>query len=221
MSKYKIVYIDEEEDKRRNVKRAFMMKNSSSFTVKGIHPKASLDETIDEIFFEDPDVIISDYNFANHDPYVKYNGDDLILKAIERSNVICFVLTGYPEKAIPRLDDGNIVHDKNSLNDDKITFVDRVLFQLQHRDRNRETIQRRFDELIQKQITGELEAFEELELIELDDKIEMFTRKHPSPRHLKEEKYLQSFSQLLRETEALIKDCKPEERGINDGCSPS
>jgi len=112
MAKFNIAYIDESgADTRRFQRFAF-----SYFDVSPIAPKPVLKDTIKEVMDSNCDAVIADFDLAEQDPTIHYDGTDLVRAVLKkREGFPVFILTSFEDDAISKGDDVNIVYEKKEL----------------------------------------------------------------------------------------------------------
>jgi DNA-binding NarL/FixJ family response regulator len=79
MEKYKILYIDEQEEYRENFKDLA----NENLEIETAHPKKTKGQMMQFIRDNDYDAVIVDYGLMNNDPAIKYTGDEIIKKINE------------------------------------------------------------------------------------------------------------------------------------------
>lgn len=221
---YKIIYIDEYQEDIDNFLDYFDEKDSEGlFKIIPLFPKNSIEETIEEIFENKPDAIVSDYMLNEYKIDITYNipytGVVLIEKILEmKKHFPCFVMTSYDDQAIKTSQDVNVVYIKDILHGSedktnaKANFVDTVQNQIIHYKKRIEDTEKELDELIEKSESEPLNAQEEERILELEKLIEEATdKKCKIPKHLKELPTLNQIFKLIDNTDELLKELKKEE----------
>ncbi|NOT14061.1 MAG: hypothetical protein HOP21_00520, partial [Methylotenera sp.] len=141
MAKYKLVYIDEQQEDADEFKDFIEMKDSESlFEVKHLLPTQTLEEMLIKVFEETPDAVISDFQLNEHIKElgynVPYNGMELVTDFLKiRNSFPCFVMTSFATQAATASEDVNIVYIKGVLKADNkkdpkdINFLERIRIQ--------------------------------------------------------------------------------------------
>lgn len=202
MSKYKIAYIDESDSDVRRFQRF----SFNHFEVVPIIPKASIEDTCNEILQNHIDAIISDFDFSEQLSTVHYDGTDLVSFFLKkREGFPVFILTSYEDDAISKGEDVNIIYEKKEM-DQGETFLQRVKAQIEKYKHKIELEEARLLELIAETKKRKLSASEIDELAELDSKIEKSLDKESRiPNILRDDKEASDLSELLKKVDELTK----------------
>jgi HPt (histidine-containing phosphotransfer) domain-containing protein len=207
MSKYKIAYIDESEaDIRRFQRFSF-----NYFEVIPFIPKASIEETCNDILESHVDAIVSDFEFSEQLSTVHYDGTNLVsLFLKKRENFPVFILTSFEDDAISKGEDVNIIYEKKEMDEGQM-FLERVKAQIEKYKHKLEAEENRLLELIAESKKRKLDAAEMEELAELDSKIEKALDKESRiPNILRDDKEASDLSELLKKVDELAKKLDSE-----------
>lgn len=220
---YKIIYVDEYKEDIENFLDYFEDKDTQgNFEIIPLFPKNNIEETIEEIFTNKPDAVVSDYMLNEYkvdiDYNVPYTGVDLIERILEsKEKFPSFVMTSYDDQAIKTSQDVNIVYIKDILHGSeektnaKANFVDTVQSQIIHYKKRIENAEKELNELISKSEKEALNAREEERILELEKLIEEATdKKCKIPKQLKELKNLNMIHKMIDNTDELLKELKKE-----------
>ncbi|MBN2816528.1 MAG: hypothetical protein JXQ67_07565 [Campylobacterales bacterium] len=220
---FRIIYIDEYQDDIDDFLDYIEDKDSEGiFKVIPLFPMSSLDETIEKIFENKPDAIVSDYKLNEYktdiEYNVPYNGVGLLEKVLEtKKDFPCFVMTSYDDEAIKSSQDVNVVYIKDILHGSedntsaKANFVDIIQNQIIHYKKRIKDAESELDTLISKSELEPLDSFEEERILDLERLIEESTdRKCKIPKQLKELPNLNKIHKMIDNTDELIKELKKE-----------
>lgn len=202
MSRYKIAYIDESEaDIRRFQRFSF-----NYFEVIPFIPKASIEETCNDILESHVDAIVSDFEFSEQLSTVHYDGTNLVsLFLKKRENFPVFILTSFEDDAISKGEDVNIIYEKKEMDEGEM-FLERVKAQIEKYKHKLEADENRLLELIAESKKRKLDAAEMEELAELDSEIEKALDKESRiPNILRDDKESSDLSELLKKVDELAK----------------
>ncbi len=201
---YKLLYVDEQENDRREFQRAF----HESFVVEPLEPEGEIDKFVGTVLENKFDGLVSDYKLQEHSN-VNWNGAALIERVRNiKEGFPCFILTSYPDGdgdvAIESVDDANIVYDKKLYHDrERLDFLKNAIdknirnYQLRIKD-----AEERIHNLIQK---DQLSLHEQEELFELDNMLERAINKESSiPAILKQQLISGKIDDLLKLTAEVI-----------------
>ncbi len=202
MAKYKIAYIDEsQEDIRR-----FQRFSYNYFDVVPFIPKASIEDTCNEILESHVDALVSDFEFSEKLSTVHYDGTNLVsLFLKKRENFPVFILTSFEDDAISKGEDVNIIYEKKEMDNGEM-FLERIKAQIEKYKHKLETEENRLLELIAESKKRKLNDAEIEELSELDSKIEKALDKESRiPNILRNDKEASDLSELLKKVDELAK----------------
>jgi len=202
MAKYKIAYIDEsQEDIRR-----FQRFSYNYFDVVPFIPKASIEDTCNEIIESHVDALVSDFEFSEKLSTVHYDGTNLVsLFLKKRENFPVFILTSFEDDAISKGEDVNIIYEKKEMDNGEM-FLERIKAQIEKYKHKLEAEENRLLELIAESKKRKLNDAEIEELSELDSKIEKALDKESRiPNILRNDKEASDLSELLKKVDELAK----------------
>lgn len=221
---YKILFVDEDEAEIRRFQRYVRDQDTDKrFDVITKLPLENLGELVDNIFSENIDAIISDYQLAEYMPAITYTGVELIEKIQnKKANFPCFVMTSHDDKAVATSLDVNIVYIKGLMGKEsnikskglmgkegniKITFLERIKSQIDHYQAKIKNSQDELNQIIAHSKKKELTAEQEERLLYLDDFIEKSTDKESKiPKQLKRKSTLNDLHKLIENTDKLLKN---------------
>lgn len=226
---YKLLFIDEEKEQFDFFLDYIDGLNAiSKFDIVTQLPFDNLDEMIDQIIKINPDAIIVDFWLnekkgdleSNYN--VPYNGVELVeeFQSI-RPNFPCFVLTAKDIDAINSSEDVNIVYTKSLMHNEvsetkaKVTFIDRIISQINHYKTRLKNWDSELSLLIQKKISQETTIFDEERIIELDNLLEKsIDNRNSIPLEYKKISNIEKLDELISNVDELLKkisikdDCK-------------
>ena len=189
---YKIVFVDEESKARNNFLRNFIHPNRDKFDGIALPPKQTIEEMIEVIFENNPDLILTDFSLndfsATDQTYrVEYDGGELACEILDRrENFPIFIATSLGGDAARKGYDVKLIYEKygsfkdassnnrgqNESDGQHLTFADKVLYEIKSYKNHIEDCSKKFDLLIEKRSTQELSHVQEVELIRLDGVLE-------------------------------------------------
>ena len=190
---YKIVFVDEETRARNSFMRNFIEENKDKFEGVPLAPKQTIEEMIEVIFENNPDLILTDFslndfNATDQTHRVEYDGGELACEILDRrENFPIFIATSLGDDAARKGYDVKLIYEKygsfkdTSSNNNRgqtesdgqhLTFADKVLYEISSYKKHIEDCSKKFDLLIEKRSTQELSHIEEAELIKLDGVLE-------------------------------------------------
>lgn len=202
MGNYKIAYIDEsQEDIRR-----FQRFSYNYFDVVPFIPKASIEETCNEILESHIDALVSDFEFSEKLSTVHYDGTNLVsLFLKKRENFPVFILTSFEDDAISKGEDVNIIYEKKEMDNGEM-FLERIKAQIEKYKHRLETDENRLLDLLAENKNRKLNDAEIEELSDLDSKIEKALDKESRiPNTFRKDKEASDLSQLLKKIDELAK----------------
>lgn len=208
-SKFKVIYVDEDPDARKEFELNFLNKEVCNLVI--VHPKFQLNEMVDFIIEEAPEAVVSDFRLKDKEPRVTYDGVDLVkkLKSI-KTKLPCFVLTSYEGEAINVALDVNWIHDKEEIHEDendRPVFSQKVLQQIYVNKRLQDDLIEQQQELFSKLQENQLTAKEERKLVELSNEIELFIFDDKKiPNEVKSYDGLAKLDSLIQLSNQLLKD---------------
>ncbi|MBK2258020.1 hypothetical protein [Francisella philomiragia] len=213
MNKYKILFIDEEEMERIDF-RIYVEDNDSEkvFDLRTPEPGHILNDFVSTIINENYDAIITDHNLKSSNSAIQYDGLMLVEAILEvRYNFPCFILTSYEDDAIRDGKDVNIVYIKDIMvpeeeKNHQVKFIDRVKNQIEHHRKKIKDIEDEIKVLVARK---DLNADEEIRLLELDSTLEKMTNQPSSiPSKFKSKTNLEALHKLIDNTDQLLKSLK-------------
>ncbi|MDX2306420.1 MAG: hypothetical protein NW226_26665 [Microscillaceae bacterium] len=212
MSKYTIAYIDEFDQDTKQFQRYA----DQDFEIIPLLPTENIDDLIAQILESEVDAVIIDFDLTERNSNIQYKGDEVVRKILEiREDFPVFIFTSFDEQAIQQNDDVNMVYEKDVMSEPelnkKIKFKERVKKQIEHYKQKFEDRKKRLQELNEIKLTKTLTAYEEEELIELDDFIERYvSKKNKTPKKLKYREGSEQLSELIKNTEEILKAIKSQ-----------
>lgn len=225
MDRYKVIFIDEEIEQQNEVENYFD-KYNEKIDLIAIVPRNSIELMMQELDEYHPDAIISDFSLNEMKGDVKgnipYNGVELREEYLKRREGFPFiVLTAYDYQAVPKSEDVNAVYVKASIFNEenenpKVTFGERVIYQIDHYRKNIEDKQSELENLIEKRRKGETSCAEEQRIIELDSFLERaLDKKNAIPVDLKISTNSDRLKSLLDKTDEILKKLEANEQTIS------
>lgn len=214
---YKILFIDEEEQSFDDIKDYVEMSSSKDVVEVIVQmPLPSLSEMIDCIIGINPDAIITDFKLNDVKEYidynVPYNGVELVQEIQEiRETFPCFVLTSFDDLAVGESNDVNLVYIKHILHNSeetkaKASFLDKILFQIDHYRSHLSSAEEELLQLIQKRAAGKATIHDENRIIELDKFLENTTNKRAAiPKEYKTLSNTDRLTEIMNKVDELIK----------------
>lgn len=218
MSKYKIMFIDEEQDTFDDFNDYVESSPlNDKITVITKYPLATLEEMVELIFKLNPDAIVSDHMLndikTDIDYNVPYTGVDLVEEFLEiREDFPCFVLTSFDDLAVSKSEDVNKVYIKNILHSNinkeeskaKAKFLDKVLAQIDHYKTRIKIAQGDLNRLLELKKSGKAKYEDEKEIIKLDNFLENSIDKRNAIGDFEGLSNSDRLSQLLNKVDNLI-----------------
>ena len=210
--KYKIIFIEEEQESHDNFQRYFRNLLDKAEIIC-LFPKEDIDNMIAEIDENHPDAIVSDFLLNEYkcdiDYNISYNGASLVEEYQRRNPFFpCFVLTSYDINAVNTSKDVNIVYVKSLLNDscqEGVKFSDRIFHQIEHYKKKIADAQAELSELIKKRENGEADIYDEQRLIDLDSFIEQSLGKDTAvPKDMKSLSVIDKLDELIAAADTII-----------------
>lgn len=217
--KYKIVYIDEQQEDADSFMNYVEQKDATGeFEVEHLVPAATIEEMISELVGSSPNAIVSDFQLNDFKELINYNvpytGTLLVEHFQEIRNLFpCFVLTSFDTEAATNIDDVNLIYAKSIFNghEDRggLNFLDRVKAQIDHYQLKIANAENELTQLVKKKSAGGLDAPGEQKLIELDSFLEASVDGHnPVPENLKSFSNLQKLEDLIAKVDILVAEVK-------------
>ena len=214
----KILFIDEESVQQDRFVD-YIEAESTDVEVKCMVPLSSLEDMLHKIEGYCPDAIVTDFQLneikTDVTYTVQYNGIDLVNAIREQwENFPCFVITSFDDEAVNSSEDVNLVYIKDLLNrrsDDKskVTFLERVLSQI---DKYRARIAKAKQELatlILKRKSGAANIYDEQRLIEIDTFLEKSVAGNESiPEDLKKLSNIERLNALIAQADEILERVK-------------
>jgi hypothetical protein len=200
MAKFKVAYVDESDMEIRKFQRFA----HNHFEVVPIKPNPDKEVTAGEVFENNVDAVVSDFDLTDQEPTIHYNGAELIsLILAERESFPVFILTSYEADAVSKGDDVNIVYEKTELGEgDK--FLVRVRNQIEKYYHKLDEGERRLLSLIEKSTKEGLNAHEHDEVRALDKFIEnALDKKSAIPDEVRDASNASQLGELLKKVEDL------------------
>lgn len=214
MSKYYLLFIDEEEESLENFQYYIYEKdNSKEVDLEAMIPYDQLDDLLEYINENNFDAIITDHKLNEKKSSIEYDGIDLVKAILQKKEGFpCFILTGWDKDAVENGDDANIVYLKNFEDPDgdtHATFLDKIKNQIIHYRTKIKNAESELLQLIEKSKREELNAKEESRLVYLDNFISSSLDKESQiPEQLKGYKNLQELHKMIENTDCLIEKLK-------------
>lgn len=222
--KYKILFIDEEQDTLDDfldyIEASTQKGNITALTQL---PLGDLNEMIDCIIKINPDAIITDFKLNDSRESIKYNipynGTELV-QAFQsiREAFPCFVMTAFDDLAISESEDVNIVYIKNILYKDekeskaRAQFLDRVLYQINHYKFKIRDAEDELQKLIKLRQSNHANINDEKRLIELDRFLENSIDKRASiPEEFKTLSNSDKLNDLISAVDKLLDEIREDE----------
>lgn len=219
MSKFRVLFIDEERDSFDDF-LDYVEKSNRAGEIEPITelPLEDLDAMIEKIINLNPDAIITDFNLnekrVDIDYNIPYNGTELLETFLSiREGFPFFVLTAFDDIAINETNDVNKVYVKNILHKSKkeeaskakATFLDRVIASINHYSSKLKKAEEDLLKLLEKKKAKETNYEEEQKIIELDSFIEKSIDKSSSiPVDYKISSNADRLGELLSKVDELI-----------------
>lgn len=217
MSKYKILFIDEETESFDDF-LDFVEKSSKANEIDVITqlPLDNIEAMMEEIIKLNPDAIISDFRLNEKKIDVQYNvpynGAELVQTFLSiREDFPCFVLTAFDDLAVNASEDvnkvyvKNILHNKDEEGKARATFLDRVIIQIKHYKARLENAELELEKLIELKRKGEVNYDDEQRIIELDNFLEKtIDKRGVVPDNFKESSNTEKLGLLLNKVNELI-----------------
>lgn len=186
---YKIAYIDESESDRQNFQDYLKhTADLNDFFLEVLEPEPEPHEFARKLINNHYQAIIIDFDLTEKNKLIHYKGSELANEILNiRELFPVFVLTSYEDAALMKVDDVNQVYAKRSIvHDEDPLFLERVKQQIKKFEQRINDAESRILELIQLSKKTKLDAFEEEELIKLDNFIEKsLNKKSPMPNEFK------------------------------------
>ena len=214
---YKIVFIDEsEEDGDDFLDYIDSCNNADLISAKVLPPSPEIDELVETIFDMNVDAVIVDFELNEMrvliDYNVPYNGVEVVEAVLnQRDGFPCFVMTSFDDDAIKASNDVNVIYQKDILHgkvlkgEQKASFMDRVIHQIEHYRARIKNAEKEFNNLITKSREGQLNAMEESTLKDLDGFLERSAYKHAAiPDSIKEKSMKADIHKLIENTDKLL-----------------
>lgn len=213
---YRILFVDEVVDDMRRFQRYVNKEDSNKeFEVIVKMPVENIEELIEDIFSEQIDAVISDFQLAEYADNITYTGVQLINKILQRKNKFpCFVMTSHDDKAVATSSDVNLIYIKALLAKEdkvKVTFLERVKRQIENYRAELENAQNGINKIVKLSKERDLTAPEEVQLIKFDKFLEQsLDQTSQIPSKLKDRSTLDDLHKLIENTDVLlakIDDC--------------
>ena len=214
---YRALFIDESEDDSNDFLTYIDSKNGDGLiTFETLPPKRSIEELIDEVFSQNVDAIIVDFQLNEEKTIIDYNVPYTGVEFAEevqrqREGFPCFVITSFEDDAIKVSNDVNVVYQKDILHGaekvegNSASFYDRIVQQIGHYKARIVDAESEFNLLISKRIDGQLDATNESRLKALDGFLERAACKHQAlPDSLKDEALKADLHKLIVNTDKLL-----------------
>lgn len=225
----KLIYVDEQDDQRRAILRAAILSEQfSDNDVISVDPLPELQDMIDEIDAQHPDVLITDYRLNEYKAGVKYSGIDLVVAYQARHQGFpCFVTTGFARDAAGEAAhdvDINSIYSKEetqqtsdeTLASSPLPFFVRVRLKLEAYQATIAAYEGEHAALRARLTTEDWSPSDLERLMYLDGELEaMLGGEHRLPDELKR-KALQPLSDIVEKAEQLLGDLE-EIYGAGDG----
>lgn len=216
---YHVVFIDEsQEDMDGFVDYIDGTNFADLLVIKTIPPLSKVENLVEQIFEMGVDAIVVDYNLNEFkelfDYNVPYTGVNLVEEVLSRREAFpCFVITHFDDDAIKSSHDVNVVYQKDILHgaekkgEQKATFADRIMQQIEHYKVRIKKAESEFNNLVHQGRERKLNADEESRLYELDGFLERAAHKHATiPESLKDTSMKADLHKLIMNTDKLLED---------------
>lgn len=167
--KYRLAYIDEEEQSLSNFYSHFI--DHFDLIMIEVNRSTTINSILDKCFEEEVDAIITDYNLIEGGD-VNFNGNELIDKIKNKHPYYpVIMLTSYEPDAINHMENVHLIYNKDVLNgsnnDDLKTFYSRINNTIKNYYKKIEDTNTRIDKLVDKRKNNQLDLREEEELTKL------------------------------------------------------
>lgn len=206
MEKYKVLYIDEQEEERE----IFESLKDDSLEIETVHPYPTQEEMMRHILEDKYDAVIVDYGLMKEDARVKYKGDDIINRindAREDFPALIFTQDITQDDGV----DEKVPSTKILLKDDldienPEPFQRKIKSYIRFYKKENERLSYEFNELSIKKRKDKLSDSELERLNYLDQKLERRLHgKREFPNLLKNSETLQHLNELIKDADELLK----------------
>lgn len=209
MSKYKVLYVDEDPADIRRFQLYVHKKDSDKeFEIIPLIPENTLENFIELISEDGYDAIVTDHKLNEQNASISFDGIDLVRAILsQKLDFPCFVLTSFDDEAIMNGDDVNIVYVKGIMDEDgenkvHATFLDKIKHQINHHRAKIESARSELEALIQKEYR---DAKDEDRVNELDTYLEKTASIQSTiPVQLKSESSLEVLRKMITNTDELL-----------------
>lgn len=216
-----ILFIDEEKDQLERFQSYIdIVSKTLDEQVKCVvsYPLQSIDEMLQHINEIKPDAIVSDHKLNEKKTDIKhmvpYDGVELVEKYTAfRQNFPCFILTSFDMDAIHGSNDVNLVYakvvmreDENKLPNSGLSFLQKILLQIEHYQSRIEKNSNRLKALVEKRNLGaHLTLDEEDEIIKLDEQLEKSLNTYTAiSKDLKQTTNTKQLQNLLEKADEIL-----------------
>lgn len=201
---YKIGYVDEAAQEVEKITRK--LENDFEMVSYDIERGLSKDELIDRIYKSDVDLLLVDY-FLKDKGMLVYNGDTLV-RDFEKIKPLfpMIIFTNNPVDAFPKVDNVNIIYNKDVLNKNKTWFIEVLKRNIQYYQQYINTRKNRIAELIETRQQRELTPVEKGELFNLQLDLNKLDEREnvETPSHLLSDRNLDELTEITEDAEKLL-----------------
>lgn len=209
MSKYKVLYIDEQEEERE----LFEQLEDSSLEILTMHPYPSEEEMMKFIWSDNFDAVVVDYGLMKGDPNIKYNGSDILFKINEEREdfpALIFTQDLTQDNGVDEIVPSTKILLKDDLERRGTESIRRkIKSYIKFYQRENEQLSRELNELIAKRRKQDNHLSDaDLERLNyLDTKIERrLNGKRMFPNLLKNSKNFQELNELIKKAENFLNE---------------
>lgn len=209
MSKYRLLYIDEDEKDRENLSSEL---SSDQMEVIAIHPNVVEADLINYILDEKFDAIIVDYTLYGKDASIKYNGAEVVQQIQEiKDKYPAFILTNNRdnEDVGDKIDD-NLIFTKTDLKSNPSEIQRRISGTIKHYIRTNTNLEARLVELLKKRNEqGGLDDEDSQELYQVNYEIERrLNKREILPELIKDSDSMKALNQVIKDAQEYLNKVK-------------
>jgi hypothetical protein len=202
---YKIGYVDEAEKEVKKIIRKLEKDfEMVSYDIQRGLPK---DELIDRIYNSDIDLLLVDY-FLKDKGMLVYNGD-AVVRDFEKikPQFPMIIFTNEPGDAFPKVDNVNIIYNKEVLDKNKGWFIEVLKRNILHYQQYIDSRKKRIAELMEARQQRELTPIEKGELFSLQLDLNKLDEREniETPNHLLSDRNLDELTEVTEDAEKLLK----------------
>ena len=209
MSKYRIVYIDEEEKDRENFSELL---SSDQLDVFPIHPNVVEQNLINYILDEKFDALIIDHRLYGKDSSIKYSGADVVQQIQEiKDKFPAFVLTrNRDEDEVGEKIEEILIFTKDELLNNAPEIQRRIAGTIKHYQKINEELESKLTELLKKRVAQKgLDDADTQELMTLNYEIERrLNKKEILPELIKNSESLNALNQVITDAQEYLNKIK-------------